>query len=336
MDPCMVVGAIVTACTSADFTPSTAPPQPTDPIRRVPVGADPAPSATIATPEVSQTCPSPGEQPKPKMECALATQGGPVENPMAALDRQRRLAVSSTGRAIPPQRLHPTSGDQLFAFRTAALQAGVMYNRASAQRYYRQWQQPSHRASYSQWRRLIALEAAVMARSQGNNRLTILLGDSLSLWLPTDQLPQDRFWLNQSLSGETTDQILARLSYFRDTRPNQIHLMAGINDLKNGASDREVISNIQQIVQHLQRQHPRAEVVVYALLPTRLSRLPSDRIRHLNHQIAHVADYHGAGFIDLQSRFTDHRGLLRQDLTTDGLHLSEQGYALWQAALTGL
>ena len=175
-----------------------------------------------------------------------------------------------------------------------------------------------------------------MVRSQGNNRLTILLGDSLSLWLPTEQLPQDRFWLNQSLSGETTDQILARLSYFRDTRPTQIHLMAGINDLKNGASDREVIGNIQQILQHLQRQHPQAEVVVYAILPTRLSSLPGDRIRGLNHQIARVAHYHGAGFIDLQSSFTDQRGWLRQDLTTDGLHLSQQGYALWQAALTAL
>ena len=126
---------------------------------------------------------------------------------------------------------------------------------------------------------LLAREAAVIAQSQGNNRLTILVGDSLSLWLPTEQLPQNRFWLNQSISGETMGQILTRLHYFQGTRPGEVHIMAGINDLKNGASDGEVIRNIQQMLVQLRQQHPQARLVIYSILPTRLGNLPSDRIR---------------------------------------------------------
>ena len=175
-----------------------------------------------------------------------------------------------------------------------------------------------------------------MARSQGNNRLAILVGDSLSLWLPTDQLPQNRFWLNQSISGETTTQILSRLSYFRHTHPDQIHLMAGINDLKNGASDQEVLDNMQNILTHLQRQHPLAQIVVYSILPTRLSTLPSDRIDGVNRQLARLTNRQGATFMDLQASFTDHQGRLHVDLTTDGLHLSQRGYDVWRTNLLGL
>jgi len=186
------------------------------------------------------------------------------------------------------------------------------------------------------WKNLLAREAAVIAQSQGNNRLTILVGDSLSLWLPTEQLPQNRFWLNQSISGETMGQILTRLHYFQGTRPGEVHIMAGINDLKNGASDGEVIRNIQQMLVQLRQQHPQARLVIYSILPTRLVNLPSDRIRQINRYIAYVAAQQGADFADLQSTFSDHQGLLRRELTTDGLHLSQQGYDIWQSALVGI
>jgi lysophospholipase L1-like esterase len=40
-------------------------------------------------------------------------------------------------------------------------------------------------------------------------------------------------------------------------------------------------------------------------------------------------------FIDLRPAFEDHDGLIRPELTSDGLHLSAQGYWLWAAAIRG-
>jgi lysophospholipase L1-like esterase len=179
----------------------------------------------------------------------------------------------------------------------------------------------------------MAREAAVVARGQGDNRLGVLVGDSLSLWFPSDRLPSYQLWLNQGLSGDTTDGILRRLPDFANTRPDVIYVMAGVNDLKNGRSDHEILGNLRQIIYSLQQAHPQAEIVVQSILPTRSDRIPGERIGWLNQQLATIVAQLGATYLDVYSDMADATGYLRPELTTDGIHLSAQGYAAWQSAL---
>jgi lysophospholipase L1-like esterase len=221
----------------------------------------------------------------------------------------------------------------MYQFRLVSLRAGELYTRTSPQRYLSQWQTVATSPTHQDWQALLQREAAVMAGAQGRNRLTVVVGDSLALWLPSEALPRDRFWLNQSISGETTAHILRRLHYIADTRPNTIHLMAGINDLRNGATDAQVVSNVHQILMRLRQQHPQANIVLHSILPTRLDNLSSDRIRQINTYLAYLANQQGAIFMDLQPTFADAHGQLRRELTTDGLHLSHHGYEAWQSAI---
>lgn len=227
----------------------------------------------------------------------------------------------------------PVNGSQMYRFRLASLRAGKLYTRISPLLYQYDWQSAPLHPTHQDWQALLRQEAAVMARAQGHNRLSIVLGDSLSLWLPAELLPRNHFWLNQGIAGETTSQILERLQDFSQTRPHTIHLMAGINDLKQGASDDQVLRNFQRILYHLKRQHPQSRIVVYSILPTRWQALPSDRISALNRSLAYLASYEGASFVDLQPAFRDGQGQLRQELTTDGIHLAPEGYELWRTAL---
>jgi lysophospholipase L1-like esterase len=347
MDPCLIAADLLAQCASNPAALVKAEAAPTTISKSAHKTINLIPSAHTTRPEAGTTelaggarnCSVAADSLPLHAPCTTTTAGGAASlRPRSIHELQGRL----DGRSGPTNDVRlqlgvrPGSGNQLFAFRTAALQAGELYSRTLPQRYQRYWQQPRFTPDYGHWKSLLAREAAVMAQSQGRNRLTILVGDSLSLWLPTEQLPQDRFWLNQSISGETTSQVLARLHYFRGTRPTEIHIMAGINDLKNGASDGEVIRNIQQMLVHLRQQHPQARLVIYSILPTRLGNLPSDRIRQINRYIAYVAAQQGADFADLQATFSDHHGLLRREFTTDGLHLSQQGYRAWQSALVGI
>lgn len=236
--------------------------------------------------------------------------------------------------------LLPTSGSQLYLQRLAALKAGKLYTRLPADSFQELWakggstkalvlQQPTH----EQWIRLLQQEAKAVAKGQGSNPLTILLGDSLSMWFPSERLPGSQLWLNQGISGENSGQILRRLSAFSQTRPDTIYVLAGINDLRQGASDAIILKNIRQIVQRLRQNHPQAQVVLQSILPTRLSAIPNPRIRNLNQQIALIAQQEGAGYLNLHSLFTDEQGQMQQDLTTDGIHLSRHGYEVWQEAL---
>jgi lysophospholipase L1-like esterase len=187
--------------------------------------------------------------------------------------------------------------------------------------------------TYKQWRKLLAREATVVAAGQGDNQLNILLGDSLSLWFPSDRLPQHQFWLNQSLSGDTTSDILRRLSAFAKTRPHVIYLMAGINDLKHGASDDQILGNLRRIINQLQLTHPQARIVLQSILPTRSMRFSNERIGQLNQQLEAIAEQNNISYLDLYSKMMDFEGNLHPALTTDGLHLNAKGYETWQWAL---
>ena len=245
-----------------------------------------------------------------------------------------RRQVSAISESALTTNLSPQSGTQLYYQRFAALKAGQTYTRLPADSFQSVWSQATlAKPTHTQWKQLLAEEAKAMARGQGNNRLSILVGDSLSLWFPAQNLPSGQFWLNQGISGENSSQILGRLSAFAQTQPDTIYVMAGTNDLRQGVRDRVILDNIRQIVQRLRQNHPQSQIIVQSILPTRLSAIPSDRIYNLNQQIAAIAQQEGAGYLNLHSLFVDNQGQIQRELTTDGIHLARRGYAVWQEAL---
>lgn len=202
---------------------------------------------------------------------------------------------------------------------------------------------PRHQLSYDQWLSLLRREALVVAKKQPDH-LTILAGDSLSLWFGPDLLPTGRTWLNQGISGETSGGLLHRLQLFDQTQPQTIWVMIGINDLIRGVKDEVILDNQREIIRYLRRNHPQTEIVMQSILPhagsqatwegrDRLRSIANSRIRELNRQLAAIADQEGAYYLDLHPLFTDAQGQLRSDLTTDGLHLNPQGYLVWRSAI---
>lgn len=197
--------------------------------------------------------------------------------------------------------------------------------------------------SYEQWLDVLKQEAIAVS-TKNPERLTVLLGDSLSLWFPPEQLPGDRSWLNQGISGETTAAMLKRLSFLDGTKPQTILVMAGINDLKSGVSEADLLTNYRTLIQTLKQKHPETELVVQSILPhsgpgitaeesDRLKAIPNEQIFRLNQKLATIAKEEQAFFLNLNPLFADQEGMLRSDLTTDGLHLSPAGYLVWSTAL---
>lgn len=239
----------------------------------------------------------------------------------------------------PQSAVAPTSGTELYYQRVAALKLGKTYTRIAANNFQtvlaKQSGQVLPKPTHEQWIRLLEQEAKAIAKGQGNNRLGILVGDSLSMWFPASGLPGGQLWLNQGISGENSGQILNRLSALSATQPNTIYVMAGTNDLRQGVSDQIILDNIREIVSQLRQNHPQSQIVMQSILPTRLGAIKVDttHISNLNKQIAAIAQQAGAGYLNLNPLFADSQGQMRQDLTTDGIHLSPRGYEVWQDAL---
>ncbi len=198
--------------------------------------------------------------------------------------------------------------------------------------------------TYAQWVDLLGHEAKAVAKNKPD-RLTVLAGDSLSLWFPSELLPSDRTWLNQSISGETSTGLLKRLNLLNDTEPQAIFVMIGINDLAKGSSDQDVLDTYRQIIDQLKQAHPKSKLVVQSILPhsanpdaslekrQQLLDTSNERIHTLNRAIETIAKESGVSYLDLQPLFADSEGYLRSELTTDGLHLNRQGYLVWRSAI---
>jgi lysophospholipase L1-like esterase len=176
------------------------------------------------------------------------------------------------------------------------------------------------------------------------DRLTVLLGDSLSLWFPPELLPADRAWLNQGISGESAIGLNKRLNLLDGLEPQTILVMVGVNDLFKGAPDAQLVQSLKQLVQTLKQQHPKSELVLQSLLPHSdgtmtiadrdlVLKVSNERIYQLNQKIKAVAAEAEVQYLDLYPLFVDGDGLLRAELSTDGLHLNRQGYLVWRSAL---
>jgi lysophospholipase L1-like esterase len=202
---------------------------------------------------------------------------------------------------------------------------------------------PRHKLNYQQWVDILKQEAKVASVNRPQ-RLTILAGDSLSLWFPFELLPLGRNWLNQGISGETSAGLLKRLDLFKDTQPETIFVMVGINDLIRGLSNDTILQNYWQIMRQLRKMHPKSQIVVQSILPhaekqatwegrEKLVAIPNSRIRELNQRLEAIAKEEEVRFLNLYPLFADKQGNLRSELSTDGLHLNSGGYLVWSSAL---
>lgn len=202
---------------------------------------------------------------------------------------------------------------------------------------------PRHQLNYQQWVDILKQEANVAAEKRPQ-RLSIMAGDSLSLWFPVELLPEDRNWLNQGISGETSRGLLQRLNLFDKTQPETIFVMIGINDLIRGVNDEVILDNQRQILRYLRKTHPKTKIFVQSILPhgaeeatwegrEKLLAIPNSRIQKLNQQLQSIATKQSVKYLDLYPLFTNQKGNIRSEFTTDGLHLSPAGYVVWRTAL---
>ena len=202
---------------------------------------------------------------------------------------------------------------------------------------------PRHKWTYQEWVNQLEREVQAIATRSPQN-LTILAGDSLSLWFPSQLLPSGRIWLNQGISGETSGGLLKRLKVFDVTQPQTIFIMIGINDLLRGIDDQTILQNYREILRDLRWVHPNTQIVVQSILPhsaekatwegrDRLLKIPNHRIRNLNRELEAIAQAEGALYLNLHPLFTDQQGKLRPELSTDGLHLNANGYLVWRSGL---
>jgi lysophospholipase L1-like esterase len=145
---------------------------------------------------------------------------------------------------------------------------------------------------------------------------------------------------NFGWGGDRTENMLWRLDNGELTgvSPKVFVVQAGTNNLADfGAAEQRVdaiAAGIEAIVERVRRHAPDALVVVTGVFPRRDRPEFNPSIAAINERLAAHADGHQVRYVDIGDRLADSRGVLKGEMSEDGLHLSLAAYQVWADALT--
>lgn len=168
-------------------------------------------------------------------------------------------------------------------------------------------------------------------------RDVVMLGDSLTAGGAWNEMFPHVQPVNRGISGDTTEDVLARLDGVTALRPKRVYLLLGMNDFARGDEPPAVFERYVQIVSGLRDSG--AQVVVQSTLPcdpARHTPMLSDgcpaameKAAALNAMLKRYCREQGLQFVDLWPVMTDRNGL-RPEFTGDGVHLTTAGYVAWR------
>jgi len=166
-----------------------------------------------------------------------------------------------------------------------------------------------------------------------DSRPIIFLGDSLTYQGNWDEVfGGDARILNRGIGGDTSVGVLHRIGQVTALKPMAVFLMIGANDPQIiGYSPASTAQAHREIVASIRRDSPKTLIYIQALLPSKSPKFTAWS-EQTNRLIAQLADNRSVFFLDFHNAFVDN-GLLADRLTSDGLHLSPEGYRLWTASL---
>ncbi|MGN0229761.1 MAG: serine hydrolase [Muribaculaceae bacterium] len=147
--------------------------------------------------------------------------------------------------------------------------------------------------------------------------------------------------VNRGIIGDEINGIYDRLHQILPGKPKKIYLLSGVNDVSHHLSTDEIVARMERLLSRIQAESPSTEIVLQSLLPIdegfrRYKNLNGKtyQIPEINARLAQLAKKKGIRFINLFPLFEKPgTNVLRKELTTDGLHLNEEGYKIWTKAI---
>jgi lysophospholipase L1-like esterase len=160
----------------------------------------------------------------------------------------------------------------------------------------------------------------------------IFFGDShIGLWRTADNFP-GRHYVNRGIGGQTTAQMLVR---FRADvialKPRVVLILGGSNDVLIHWRKLPFEQTVDNYASMAELARENDIKVIFAAVPpvnrewtTRLEQ--PDRIRKINEWLKNYCTANRFIYLDYYDQLADANGMLKAELSIDGLHLNPEGY----------
>ncbi|MGA8108886.1 MAG: SGNH/GDSL hydrolase family protein [Acidobacteriaceae bacterium] len=181
-------------------------------------------------------------------------------------------------------------------------------------------------------------DAKLGAPAPGEKRV-VFFGDSITDIWKLDQSFPGRHYINRGIGGQTTPQMLVR---FRpdviDLKPAVVVVLAGTNDIAGNTGD-ETLEQIEgDYATMAELAQANGITVIFSSLtpindynPTAMRfflQRSTDKILQLNDWLKRYCRQHGLVYLDYFSPMVDEHGMMKADLSNDGLHPNAAGFAV--------
>jgi lysophospholipase L1-like esterase len=182
-------------------------------------------------------------------------------------------------------------------------------------------------------------EDAMLAPPAAGEKRVIFFGDSITEGWKLGQSFPDKPYVNRGISGQTTPQMLVR---FRqdvvDLHPKAVVILAGTNDLAGptGPESNEDIEANYASMADLARANS-IRPVLSSVLPVHnyshggedyFAQRPQARILALDIWLKDYCARKHIVYLDYFRAMVDDKGMLRRELSDDGLHPNDAGYKI--------
>jgi lysophospholipase L1-like esterase len=161
----------------------------------------------------------------------------------------------------------------------------------------------------------------------------VMLGDSLTARAQWSDITGCPYVANRGVGGDESENVLHRLDAVIKLKPSAVLLMVGINDILSNVPTQTTVDNVQQTIDALTQAG--AHVYLTLALPgtKRVSHKIGSKLDELNAAYRKLATRPDVSLVDFLPAARDRDGFLREELSTDGIHLTPKGYRVWRDAI---
>lgn len=151
---------------------------------------------------------------------------------------------------------------------------------------------------------------------------------------------------NRGIGGYTTDDFLKAIHpMLLDLCPSKVFINIGSNDMREWENGEDwmkhLLANYRTILTIARQELPLTAFYLMAYYPVNetfaslspyhasmLKIRTNENVRHINRELARLADSFGQTYIDVSQGLTDESGALKKELTIDGIHMYSTAYRM--------
>jgi len=192
------------------------------------------------------------------------------------------------------------------------------------------------------------MNARIKQAAENGDAGILFIGDSITQgWEGEGKPVWDEFYakrnpINLGISGDRTQHVLYRLQNGNiegldnpatGSSPKLAIIMIGTNNVSDTPAA-QTAEGIAAIVNHLRAKLPSTKILLLAIFPREQTPGKArERNTQVNTIIKDLADNSSIFYMDIANQLLNSDGTISKDVMPDFVHLSEDGYRRWAAAI---